>query len=136
MKLSLVTCFLVLLLLAFVYACNANQINRLNKLLKSQKSGYPPHSKPWMVDFKKMNSHYYSPIYVGNHEKLKKSDKIQSLPGQPQGVDFDQYSGYVTVDPKAGKALFYYFVESPHNCSTKPLVLWLNGGNYINLYIN
>lgn len=54
-------------------------------------------------------------------------DKIDALPGQPEGVDFDQYAGYVTVNPNAGRAL-YYFVESPQNSSTNPLVLWLNGG--------
>ncbi|XP_071722262.1 serine carboxypeptidase 1-like [Rutidosis leptorrhynchoides] len=57
-----------------------------------------------------------------------KADKISYLPGQPKGVDFDQYSGYITVDAKAGRRLFYYFVESPTNASDKPLVLWLNGG--------
>ncbi|XP_054799489.1 serine carboxypeptidase 1-like [Prosopis cineraria] len=66
--------------------------------------------------------------YVSEQEGLRKADKIRSLPGQPYGVNFDQYSGYVTVDPKAGRALFYYFVESPYKPSTKPLVLWLNGG--------
>ncbi|MBA0674672.1 hypothetical protein Goari_016255, partial [Gossypium aridum] len=55
-------------------------------------------------------------------------DKIGALPGQPNGVDFNHYSGYVTVDSKAGRALFYYFAESPNNSSTNPLVLWLNGG--------
>ncbi|KAF9622658.1 hypothetical protein IFM89_032579 [Coptis chinensis] len=60
--------------------------------------------------------------------RSKEADKIETLPGQPEGVDFDQYSGYVTVDPTAGRALFYYFVESPQNSSTNPLVLWLNGG--------
>ncbi|KAK1288859.1 Serine carboxypeptidase II-3 [Acorus calamus] len=55
------------------------------------------------------------------------ADKIDALLGQPKGVDFDQYGGYVTVDPNYGRALFYYFVESPHNSSDKPLVLWLNG---------
>jgi len=50
------------------------------------------------------------------------------LPGQPKGPKFNQYSGYVTVDPYHGKALFYYLVESPHGSSRKPLVLWLNGG--------
>ncbi|KAF9587701.1 hypothetical protein IFM89_004678, partial [Coptis chinensis] len=39
-----------------------------------------------------------------------------------------KYSGYVTVDPTAGRALFYYFVESPQNSSSNPLLLWLNGG--------
>lgn len=56
------------------------------------------------------------------------ADKIDRLPGQPEGVDFNQYAGYVTVDPAAGRALFYYFVESPNNSLTNPLVLWLNGG--------
>ena len=51
-------------------------------------------------------------------------------------VKLDQHSGYVTVDAKAGRALFYYFVESA-NSSTEPLVLWLNGGSliFIILYI-
>ncbi|ESR36296.1 hypothetical protein CICLE_v10030272mg [Citrus x clementina] len=48
--------------------------------------------------------------------------------GQPNGGEIDQHSGYVTVDAKAGSALFYYFVESA-NSSTEPLVLWLNGVN-------
>ncbi|XP_057973628.1 serine carboxypeptidase 1-like isoform X2 [Malania oleifera] len=72
---------------------------------------------------------YNSTVYVASQDGLKESDKIENLPGQPSdGVGFDQYSGYVTVDPKAGRALFYYFVESPLNSSAKPLVLWLNGG--------
>ena len=66
-------------------------------------------------------------LFRSPQEGLKQVDKILGLPGQPSGVNFDQYSGYVTVDPKAGRALFYYFVESPSS-STKPLVLWLNGG--------
>ncbi|XP_044397739.1 serine carboxypeptidase 1 [Triticum aestivum] len=49
----------------------------------------------------------------------------QALPGQPEGVDFDQYGGYVIVDEENGRALFYYLVES---ASEKPLLLWLNGG--------
>ncbi|VFQ86891.1 unnamed protein product [Cuscuta campestris] len=57
-----------------------------------------------------------------------KADKILSLPKQPPGVKFGQYSGYVTVDPRAGRSLFYYLAESPHNSSAKPLVLWLTGG--------
>ncbi|THU66250.1 hypothetical protein C4D60_Mb05t12160 [Musa balbisiana] len=69
-----------------------------------------------------------SPVYVGPQNGLRDADKITALPGQPGGVDFDQYAGHVTVDPKKGRALFYYFVESPHRSSSKPLVLWLNGG--------
>ncbi|KAJ0943660.1 putative carboxypeptidase D [Helianthus annuus] len=69
-----------------------------------------------------------SQVYMGPQEGLKDADKISSLPGQPAGTDFDQYSGYVTVDPDHGRALFYYLAESPINSSTNPLVLWLTGG--------
>ncbi|KAL5717465.1 Serine carboxypeptidase-like 45 [Ranunculus cassubicifolius] len=54
-------------------------------------------------------------------------DRITELPGQPQ-VSFQQFSGYVTVDEKKQKALFYYFVEAEIEPASKPLVLWLNGG--------
>lgn len=70
----------------------------------------------------------YFPVYLGNQLGSMDADKIDALPGQPQGVDFDQYAGYVTVNATAGRALFYYFVESPNNSDTNPLVLWLNGG--------
>ncbi|KAL5154744.1 Serine carboxypeptidase-like 45 [Glycine soja] len=55
------------------------------------------------------------------------ADKISNLPGQPQ-VEFQQYSGYVTVDDQHQRALFYYFVEAEEDPASKPLVLWLNGG--------
>ncbi|CAO2817845.1 unnamed protein product [Amaranthus hypochondriacus] len=59
-----------------------------------------------------------------NQEK----DRIKWLPGQPQNVNFAQYSGYITVDKQAGKALFYWLTESPSDPDSKPLLLWLNGG--------
>ena len=55
------------------------------------------------------------------------ADKITSLPGQPQ-VCFQQFAGYITVDEKQNRALFYYFVEAESQPASKPLVLWLNGG--------
>ncbi|XVE63745.1 hypothetical protein DITRI_Ditri07aG0044800 [Diplodiscus trichospermus] len=58
---------------------------------------------------------------------LAHPDKIVRLPGQPR-VGFQQFSGYVTVDDKKHKALFYYFVEAETDPASKPLVLWLNGG--------
>ncbi|CAM0907132.1 unnamed protein product [Alopecurus aequalis] len=68
----------------------------------------------------------------------KEADRVEALPGQPQGVDFAQYAGYVTVDAAAGRALFYYLAEAVGGISNgndsasksklKPLVLWLNGG--------
>ncbi|MBA0673318.1 hypothetical protein Goklo_000071 [Gossypium klotzschianum] len=57
-------------------------------------------------------------------------DKITELPGQPKNVGFNQYSGYVTVNQQAGRALFYWLIESPvsRKPESRPLVLWLNGG--------
>lgn len=56
------------------------------------------------------------------------ADRIISLPGQPHNIAFQQFSGYITVDNKNHKSLFYYFAESETDPSSKPLVLWLNGG--------
>ncbi|KZV17342.1 serine carboxypeptidase-like 42 [Dorcoceras hygrometricum] len=38
------------------------------------------------------------------------------------------YAGYVDVDLKNGRSLFYYFVEAQDDPDHKPLTLWLNGG--------
>ncbi|KAE9598331.1 putative carboxypeptidase D [Lupinus albus] len=64
---------------------------------------------------------------VHSHKGLKEKDMIDKLPGQPH-VNFSQYGGYVTVDKLAGRALYYYFVESQHSKEKMPLLLWLNGG--------
>lgn len=66
--------------------------------------------------------------HVGNME----DDLIKDgLPGQPKTkLKFKQYAGYVNVDEKNGRSLFYYLAESASgNASSKPLVLWLNGGD-------
>uniref|UniRef100_A0A7N0UAW0 Carboxypeptidase n=1 Tax=Kalanchoe fedtschenkoi TaxID=63787 RepID=A0A7N0UAW0_KALFE len=55
------------------------------------------------------------------------SDLVKELPGQPP-VGFNQYSGYVALDHRKHRALFYYFVEAETSPDSKPLVLWLNGG--------
>lgn len=64
------------------------------------------------------------------HSIQQERDRIVKLPGQPPNVSFSQYSGYVTVDKIAGRALFYWFIEAPADKKpeSKPLVLWLNGG--------
>ncbi|KAJ8553510.1 hypothetical protein K7X08_024188 [Anisodus acutangulus] len=64
---------------------------------------------------------------VGIVSALPHPDKIIKLPGQPQ-VGFQQFSGYVTVDDKKQRSLFYYFIEAETDPASKPLVLWLNGG--------
>ncbi|XP_004136792.1 serine carboxypeptidase-like 45 [Cucumis sativus] len=52
---------------------------------------------------------------------------IKSLPGQPI-VNFKQFGGYITIDELQSRSLFYYFVEAQSDPTSKPLVLWLNGG--------
>ena len=42
-------------------------------------------------------------------EQQQNEDRILGLPGQPNGVAFDMYGGYVTVDEHAGRALYYWF---------------------------
>ncbi|XP_056848023.1 serine carboxypeptidase-like 42 isoform X2 [Raphanus sativus] len=60
-------------------------------------------------------------------EGYPEEDLVVRLPGQPK-VLFRQYAGYVEVDTKTGRSLFYYFVEAATQPETKPLTLWLNGG--------
>ena len=64
------------------------------------------------------------------HLEEQRRDKIIKLHGQPPNVSFSQFSGYITVDPLAGRALFYWLIEAPKTSkpTSKPLVLWLNGG--------
>lgn len=54
-------------------------------------------------------------------------DEVVKLPGQP-AVSFKQFAGYIPVDEAQQRFLFYYFVEAESDPSSKPLVLWLNGG--------
>ena len=53
-------------------------------------------------------------------------DLIKNLPGLTWDIDYNQYSGYLSLEN--GHNLHYWFVQSQNNASTDPLVLWLNGG--------
>ncbi|XP_057972885.1 serine carboxypeptidase-like 25 isoform X2 [Malania oleifera] len=64
---------------------------------------------------------------MGTKLEEEEGDRITQLPGQPK-VSFQQFSGYVTVNHAAGRALFYWLTESSHLPFSKPLVVWLNGG--------
>ncbi|KAH9622293.1 hypothetical protein KSS87_019095 [Heliosperma pusillum] len=69
-------------------------------------------------------------IVAGNGNNVNgypMEDLVVNLPGQPK-VGFKQYAGYIDVDVKSGRSLFYYFVEADNNPDHKPLTLWLNGG--------
>ncbi|XWS52745.1 hypothetical protein CRYUN_Cryun11dG0098500 [Craigia yunnanensis] len=71
----------------------------LYKLLKSRRSENLPIPHSWAGLHA---SNEYSPVCIEPQDGKMQADKIDALPGQPEGVDFDQYSGYVTVDQKAG----------------------------------
>lgn len=125
-KLSVYACLLNLSLLVIFPYSKASQADKLDEFIMSRSSQNAPMTFSWE---EKDEVKTYSSAYVAPQEGLRLADKIDTLPGQPYGVDFDHYSGYVTVDPKAGRELFYYFAESPYFPSSKPLILWLNGGN-------
>lgn len=115
----------------FAISCDANQQGEyLYRFIRSRRTQKRSHEEKASIAKNGYDDgNFLKPYVVKEQSGLKEGDKVKGLPGQPKGVDFDQYGGYVTVDAKAGRALFYYFVESPHNASNKPLVLWLNGGN-------
>ncbi|XP_057954709.1 serine carboxypeptidase 1-like [Malania oleifera] len=120
---------LCLLACLLPHAANANQAESLRRFMELKWSQSPPVKDLW-PDLHDAEEHWSSPAHVEPaRASWMRADKIRQLPGQPRGVDFDQYAGYIPVDPKSGRKLFYYFVESPKkNSSSNPLVLWLNGG--------
>eukprot|EP00887_Chlorella_sp_A99_P004279 scaffold15.g4279.t1 len=74
-----------------------------------------------------LNAQRYAPEPIQYTEEGLR-DRVDSLPGWGKTEGFELFSGYVTVDEKAGRALFYVFVASQSAPSTDPVVLWLNGG--------
>ncbi|CAL0310297.1 unnamed protein product [Lupinus luteus] len=92
-----------------------------------QKSKYKVGSQIDRSDFNAQEVVVDNYDMVDSHNGLKEKDRIVKLPGQPH-VKFSQYGGYVTIDKLAGRALYYYFVESQHSKEKMPLLLWLNGG--------
>lgn len=65
----------------------------------------------------------------GGYQHAQEADRVSALPGQPSNPGVSQFSGYITVNPKNGRALFYWFFEAQTLPSQRPLLLWLNGGN-------
>ncbi|XVF26762.1 hypothetical protein REPUB_Repub14bG0046400 [Reevesia pubescens] len=66
-------------------------------------------------------------IGVGCVDGFPMNDLITKLPGQPD-VNFRQFAGYIDVDKKVGRSLFYYFVEAEKDPMNQPLTIWLTGG--------
>ena len=128
--------FLLIICFAALHAdASPSQADRLREFIRSRKNSPSDNKGVFKVSNlgHRVAGSLLSTSYSDSEQSaLKAADKITALPGQPAGgVDFDQYGGYVTVDEENGRALFYYFVEAPQDASTKPLLLWLNGGTYI-----
>ena len=109
---------------------DASHQAQLREFILSRRSSSNGIFFPW-VGTAATNSLRAESFSVTDQTSLKDADKIAALPGQPNGVSFSQYSGYVTVDEKNGRALFYYLVEAATDSAAKPLVLWLNGGTVV-----
>lgn len=62
------------------------------------------------------------------HGQLRERSRVAELPGQDFNLSFAHYTGYITVHPQTQRTLFYWFVEAAQDPSSKPLLLWLNGG--------
>ena len=122
-------CILLAILHAVPLATAAlDQGALLRQFMESQQAQsvpLPGETDPWVDP---VGSFSHLPTDGKTPEGSKEADRITALPGQPLRVNFEQYAGYVTVDEEHGRALFYYFVESPYDAASKPLVLWLNGG--------
>nr|CAB3457276.1 unnamed protein product [Digitaria exilis] len=119
--------YLFLLICAAALHADASQEARLREFLRSRRNSRSDKGtfKVSNIGRRVASSLQRTTSYSGSADQsaLKAADKITSLPGQPDGVDFDQYGGYITVDETNGRALFYYFVEAPQDASTKPLLL-------------
>ncbi|GJN33763.1 hypothetical protein PR202_gb22386 [Eleusine coracana subsp. coracana] len=121
-----------LLFCAFIFHANASQEARLRDFILSNRR----RSKFSVKDTEFRVTSSLRTEYSGTDQSaLKEADKITSLPGQPEAVDFNQYSGYVTVDENNGRALFYYLAEATHDAAAKSLILWLNGGDATSLFL-
>ena len=104
--------------------CDARQGDHLTRLMKAKKAKKIDNKSGFHVQAVELAEALIP------QEGSKAIDKIQRLPGQLSNVNFTQYGGYVTIDEQAGRALYYYFAEvDGADPSSKPLVLWLNGGN-------
>ncbi|KAL4587345.1 hypothetical protein LXL04_000214 [Taraxacum kok-saghyz] len=84
-------------------------------------------SEPWILSAKLLFGVILMHTCLRGIVSIAASDEVVELPGQPP-VQFKQYAGYISLDEAKPRYLFYYFVEAESNSSSKPLVLWLNGG--------
>jgi len=94
--------YALLIICAAALHADASQEDQLRKFIRSRRD-----SRSDKGTFKVSNiGHRVSTRFSDSEQSAPKAaDKITALPGQPEGVDFDQYGGYVTVDKENGRAL-------------------------------
>lgn len=85
-------------------------------------------SEPWILSAKLLFGIILMHTCLKGVESRPTADEVVELPGQPP-VTFKQFAGYISLDDAKPRSLFYYFVEAESDSSSKPLVLWLNGGS-------
>ncbi|KAH7867261.1 hypothetical protein Vadar_031031 [Vaccinium darrowii] len=107
------------------HGSHVDQAGRLRALrrAKRQARSFPDDNQEWT-----MLSLEGGEEISFNGGKMEDDLIAGGLPGQPSGVRFKQYGGYVNVDGSNGRSLFYYFAEAVKDPSSEPLLLWLNGG--------
>jgi len=61
----------------------------------------------------------------------RSSDQLFSVPRYSGTINFDQYAGYIKVNPESDgydRKLYYWFAYSQNDPVHDPVTLWLNGG--------
>ncbi|PWA96790.1 peptidase S10, serine carboxypeptidase, Alpha/Beta hydrolase fold protein [Artemisia annua] len=133
MNASMINLVTVLCLLATeAVRASYGPLNQGTALLNFRRARYVANVAPVPVSEKFIQQHYLDDGISNNEVKKNVEDDHllkNGLPGQPENAGiFKQYAGSIIVNESSGRSLFYYFVEASCNSSTKPLILWLNGG--------
>ncbi|CAI9286837.1 unnamed protein product [Lactuca saligna] len=126
---------LLLLILVTMSTCkchtHGSRANQAETLMSFRHSRTRIHTQLNTINEKPVMKTSFNEVKTDDNGRTMEDDYIKAgLPGQPlsKGLSFKQFAGYINVDSFNGRNLFYYFVEAHHQPSTKPLVLWLNGG--------
>lgn len=135
---------LLLLILVTTTTCkchtHGSRANQAETLMSFRRSRTRTHTQLNTINEKQvMETSFSEVIKTDDNGRTMEDDYIKAgLPGQPlsKGLSFKQFAGYINVDSFNGRNLFYYFAEAHHQPSTKPLVLWLNGGTLCQPILN
>lgn len=126
---------LFLLSILFISSCFTLQIDA-KKQIEALARIYKEKWSSNAIDKGHFNASQHSHgVRILSQKGMREKDLIEKLPGQPP-VRFKQYGGYITVNRTAGRAFFYYFAEAQRSHhKSLPLLLWLNGGQFLFYFI-